>query len=65
MTLKQILEDVSAKISDVCAAIDGWPASVDADCVPGRIARFELFDLARVGVKEAHCHVERLETSLD
>jgi hypothetical protein len=58
MALKQIFEDVSAKVSDVCSAVDGRPASVDADCAPGRIARFELFDLARVGVKEAHCHVE-------
>src|SRR4029434_8258184 len=30
MALKQIFEDVSAKISDVCAAVDSWSASVDA-----------------------------------
>src|SRR4029453_4677062 len=57
MTLKQIFEDVSAKISDVCAAVDSRSASVDTDRPRGRIARLELFDLARVGVKQADWHL--------
>jgi hypothetical protein len=56
MALKQILEDVSAKISDMCPAVNGRSASVDADWARCRIARLEFFDLARVSVKEAQRH---------
>ena len=56
MALKQIFEDVSAKIPDVCAAVDGRPTGVDADCARRRIARLEFFDLARVSVKKAQRH---------
>ncbi len=54
MPLKQIFEDIGAKISNVRPAVNGWPACVDADLAFGGIARFEFFDLARVGVKKAH-----------
>jgi hypothetical protein len=56
MALKQIFEDVSPKISDVCAAVHGRSAGVDADCAVSRIARLEFFDLPRVSVKEAQRH---------
>ena len=56
MALKQIFEDVGAKIPDVCAAVDGWSASVHADRPCAGIARLEFFDLTRVGVKEARRH---------
>ena len=56
VALKQIFEDVSAKISDVCAAVNGRSAGIDADCARCRIARLEFFDLARVSVKEAQRH---------
>jgi len=56
VALKQIFEDVSAKISDVCAAVNGRSTGVHADCARCRIARLEFFDLARVSVKEAQRH---------
>ena len=60
MLLEQILEDIRAKVADMRAAVDRWPASVDVDLASGRIARLELFELARVSVKEAHlsCRAE-------
>jgi hypothetical protein len=66
MALEQVFKDIGAEVSDVRAAVNGRPASVDTDGAFGRIARFELFDLTRVRVKKAHCHVERRrETPLD
>ena len=59
MALEQVFKDIGAEVSDVRAAVNGRPASVDTDGAFGRIARFELFDLTRVRVKKAHCHVER------
>jgi hypothetical protein len=56
MSLEQIFEGVGTKISDVRPTVNGWPASVDADLAPSRIARLELFELSRVGVKEAKGH---------
>ena len=50
MPLQQIFENVRAKISDVGMAINRWPASVHRDV--GRIARGELLQLPRVGVKQ-------------
>ena len=54
MTLQQILENVSAEISDVRAAVDGRPAGVDVDLRTSRPDRAadEFFELARVGVEE-------------
>ncbi len=53
--LEQILEDVRTKISNVRAAVNSRPACVHLDESHG-IARVELFDLARVRVKEAQRH---------
>src|SRR5439155_676838 len=57
MTLKQIFEDVGAKISDVRAAVNGGPTSVDADLGFGGIAPLEFFDLARVSIKKTERHI--------
>jgi hypothetical protein len=54
MSLKEIFEDIGAKVSNVRPAVNGWPARVNANLALGGIARFEFFDLARVGVKKAH-----------
>ena len=56
MSLEQILEDISSKISNVRAAVDGWSACVDADLAFRWIARLKFFDLARIGIKKAQCH---------
>jgi len=61
MALEQIFEDVGAEISDVRPAVNGWAACVDTDRTFGGIARFELFDLARVGVKKAQGYVLSME----
>jgi len=59
MTLEQIFEDVSAKISDVRAAVNRWAASVDVDVVRCRIPRPEFLELSRVRIKKAECHFYR------
>jgi hypothetical protein len=46
MPLKQIFEDISPKVSDVGAAVNGRPTSVDLDRALRRIMRLEFFDLA-------------------
>jgi len=67
--LEQILEDIRAEISDMSAAVDRWPAGVDVDLASGCVARLEILDLPRVGIKEPQRHVylvvsSRVETSL-
>jgi hypothetical protein len=59
MTLQQIFEDISTKVSDVCAAINRGPARVHADLAGSWIARLELFKLPRVGVEKANRHCYR------
>jgi hypothetical protein len=54
MALKQILENVSAEISDMRAAVNGRPARIDVDLVISACPKF--FELARVGVKETQRH---------
>src|SRR2546430_5033636 len=56
MALKQIFENVGAKISDVGAAVNRRPTGVDVDLAILCVARLKFFDLARVGVKEAQRH---------
>ena len=56
MPLEQILENVSAKISDVRVVIDRRSAGVHPHEFPRRIERRELFQFARVGVMKADGH---------
>jgi hypothetical protein len=56
MALQQIFEDIGAKISDVRAAVNCRPASVDTDRARGGIARFELFELTGVCIKKSKPH---------
>src|SRR6267143_2375108 len=69
MTLQQIFENIGAKISNVRAAVNGRPTSVDVDLVrrpaglvPWRarsgVARLELFELSRISVEEANRHLK-------
>src|SRR6266478_7163222 len=69
MTLQQIFENIGAKISNMRAAVNGRPTSVDVDLVrqpdglvPWRarsgVAGLELFELSRVGVKETNRHLK-------
>src|SRR3979411_3009903 len=69
MALQQICEKIGAKISNVGAAVNGRPTSVDVDLVrrsdgfvPWRarsgVASLELFALSRIGVKEANRHLK-------
>src|SRR6266404_7366342 len=69
VTLQQIFENIGAKISNMRAAVNGRPTSVDVDLVRGPaglvswrarsgVARFELFALSRIGVKEANRHLK-------
>jgi hypothetical protein len=51
--LKQIFEDIRAKISNVRPAVNGRAARVHFDRTRRRIARLEFLNLARVGVKES------------
>jgi hypothetical protein len=46
VSLKQILEDIRTKISDVRAAVDRWSAGVNVDLASGWIARLEILELA-------------------
>ena len=57
MALKQIFEDIGAKISNVRAAVNRRSAGVHTDLARTRIARLEFFDFARVSVKEAQRHL--------
>ena len=54
--LKQIFEDVSAEISNVCSAVNSRAARVHSDWSRRRIAWLEFLNLARVGIKEAKSH---------
>ena len=56
MALEQVFEDISAEISNVCAAVNSRAASVDVDLALRWIARLKFFDLARIGIKKAQCH---------
>jgi hypothetical protein len=46
MALEQVFEDVSAKISDVRAAVNRRPTGVNVDLVRSGIARSELFEFS-------------------
>src|SRR4029077_19837458 len=54
--LQGVFENVSAKIPDMRAAVNGWSAGVHADRSQGLIAGLKFFDLARVGIKKTRCH---------
>jgi len=54
--LKQIFEDVGAKIPNMRAAVNGWPARVHSDWTPADIAWLELLNFARVGIEKANSH---------
>src|SRR5262245_66229245 len=54
--LKQIFEDVGAKISNVRPAINGRPACVHSDWTRRRISRLEFLNFARVSIEEANSH---------
>jgi hypothetical protein len=56
MALKQIFEDVGAKISNVRPAVNGRPARVHPDGTRSGIARFEFLNFARVGIEKAKSH---------
>ena len=59
MSLQQVLEDISAEVSDVRATVNSRSACVDADLAGSWIARLELFELPRVGVKETQRHLDQ------
>jgi hypothetical protein len=54
MALEQILKDVSTKISNVGAAVNCRPASIDVDFLI--LARCELFNLPRISIEKAQSH---------
>src|ERR1700686_1021394 len=56
MALQKIFENVGAKISDVCAAVNGWAARIDVDVGRCRIPRPEFLKVSRVGIKKTECH---------
>ena len=56
MTLEQVLENVRAEIADVRVAVDGRPAGVEFDRAGVLVERHELFELARISIKEARSH---------
>src|SRR5438132_1363895 len=56
MALKQIFENVGAKISDVGAAVNRRSAGVDVDLAILRVAQLKFFGVARVSIKEAQRH---------
>ena len=59
MPLQQIFENVSAKVADVGAAVNGRSATVDGDI--WRIERNEFAHLAGIGVKESCRHTRVAE----
>src|SRR4030088_2161753 len=61
MTLKEILKDVSAKVSDVCVGIDRRPTGVEFHF--WRIHRLKLFELSAVGIMKLDRHGRRSRIS--
>ena len=57
--LEQVLEDVSAKVSDVRVVINRGAAGVHLHPLPGGIERREIFGLARVGIEKSDGHASR------
>src|SRR5205814_3343649 len=56
MALQEILEKVSAEISDVRVAVNGGSAGVNLHLASRRIERMKFLQLARVSIEEADCH---------
>jgi hypothetical protein len=59
MALKQILEDVSAEVSDVGVIVDRRPAGIHADESPLRIKGREGFHLTGVRIEKLDGHEGR------